>query len=311
MKKVVLNPISKNIKYYSSKNFFDEARAKNITCYFHSRNAGGLPLLMHTHEFYELNIITNGSGVHFINQSHINVNTGDVFVIKPGSTHGYNEINDLEIFHILINKLFFDKLGDTLERMDGYIALFEIEPRLRNSKISNAFLKLNKVQFQSISNSINDLLSYVDDDIYSNNAKSSIVFQMICNFCKYYHDSLHSSTHKKQVQAYTPVIIQVLEYMERNLAQKLTIDKIAETFYISKSTLIRNFTNTMGEPPINYLIKLRIKKATTLLENTNKTITTIALECGFYDASHFEHYFYKYNNISPSNYRTNIIHGQK
>lgn len=167
------------------------------------------------------------------------------------------------------------------------------------------------MQFQNIVNLINDLISYTDEDIYSHNAQSSIVFQIICNFCKYYHDSLQSSSQKKHLQAYSPMIIQVLEFMEKNIDQKLTIDLIAETFFTSKSTLIRNFTKIMGQSPINYLIELRIKKSISLLEKTNKTITTIALECGFYDASHFEHYYYKHKKISPLTFRLNYLNRNK
>ena len=43
---------------------------------------------MHEQEFFEINIISRGNGIHYINNNRINANTGDVFIIPPKISHG-------------------------------------------------------------------------------------------------------------------------------------------------------------------------------------------------------------------------------
>ena len=44
---------------------------------------------MHEQEFYEINLITKGEGMHYIDDSRIKAEVGDVFIIPPKISHGY------------------------------------------------------------------------------------------------------------------------------------------------------------------------------------------------------------------------------
>lgn len=293
---------SATVSYYDSEKFFDNKQFKRVMCYYHSSSSGWtFPIRMHEHEFYEINIIISGQGVHYINNERIVTSIGDVFVIKPNSQHGYYALNNMEIFHILLSKEFFDKFDDELNNMDGFISLFSIEPKLRSEKTNNSFLQLNKEQFNSLSLEINKLLQFDDHTNYSNNIQTAIVFQLICRFCRYYNNK--NQTNRNNTNSYTQSIIYAMEYMKKNLSNKLSIDDIAKTVFLSKSTFNRYFSLTCNMSPIQYLISLRISEAKKLLVGTEKTITFIANECGFFDTSYFEKHFIKSEGITPSAYR--------
>ena len=99
---------------------------------------------MHSHEFYEINLIINGKGNHYIEKMEVEVNTGDVFVIPPGILHGYHSENStLDVYHIIINTDFFKRYKEELEEIPGYKLMFDIEPQLRQTNSYNFFLKLN------------------------------------------------------------------------------------------------------------------------------------------------------------------------
>ncbi|TYA12362.1 helix-turn-helix transcriptional regulator [Paenibacillus faecis] len=66
----------------------------------------------------------------------------------------------------------------------------------------------------------------------------------------------------------------------------------------------RNPTRVSGITIMEYVMKKRIEKAKQLLENTNYTITRIAVIIGFSSAAHFSTTFRKRLGISPSEYRT-------
>ena len=54
---------------------------------------------------------------------------------------------------------------------------------------------------------------------------------------------------------------------------------------------------------MNYLPRVRVNAACRMLENTNHKCTAIALECGFYDHSHFSRMFRRFMGMPPQVYR--------
>lgn len=56
-------------------------------------------------------------------------------------------------------------------------------------------------------------------------------------------------------------------------------------------------------PPVEYLILTRINAARDLLETTDRTISDIAQEVGFYDHSHFVRHFKHIRGCTPNQYR--------
>ena len=59
----------------------------------------------------------------------------------------------------------------------------------------------------------------------------------------------------------------------------------------------------MGMPPMQYVNSYRIEKAQTLLKNTDRSITDIALAVGFDDASYFARIFKKQTGMTPREYK--------
>ena len=82
---------------------------------------------------------------------------------------------------------------------------------------------------------------------------------------------------------------------------ELPIEALAADIFVSKYYLIRKFKGSMGMTPHQFHIQNRIRKAQSLL-NAEQTISSIAVEMGFYDQSHFDKAFQKIVGISPSEY---------
>ena len=72
---------------------------------------------MHLHEFYEINIILNGVGCHYLENDMIRAEKGDVFVISPGVKHGYVSEGNFDIYVLLLSKRFMKKFGYDLKKL--------------------------------------------------------------------------------------------------------------------------------------------------------------------------------------------------
>lgn len=98
-------------------------------------------------------------------------------------------------------------------------------------------------------------------------------------------------------------IEKAIEYMNQNFGEKLTVRSLSKLVNMSESNFIRTFKQETQLAPIEFLIKLRIDKAKKLLRSGEKTITEIALQCGFNSTSHFSSCFVKRLGSTPSDYQ--------
>ena len=95
----------------------------------------------------------------------------------------------------------------------------------------------------------------------------------------------------------------VADFIQAHLAEHLTVERIAESANMSVSLFRRTFSTAFGMTPSRYILVTRLNAARTLLESTDKLITEIAQECGFFDQSHFTKAFLRERGITPGEYR--------
>lgn len=95
----------------------------------------------------------------------------------------------------------------------------------------------------------------------------------------------------------------IKEYLDQNYFQRITLDNLADTFYINKFYLTRIFKEQFGVSISSYLLQLRITHAKQLLRFSDLTIEKIGQECGMKDANYFSRMFKKVEGISPGEYR--------
>lgn len=105
------------------------------------------------------------------------------------------------------------------------------------------------------------------------------------------------------LQASNNIINDIILYLHTNYENKITINKITETFHLNRTTLSEQFENVTGIPIIEYLIKLRIRMACIMLKDTQLPINEIMYRTGFKDSTHFGRMFRKHTGYSPSQYR--------
>lgn len=96
-------------------------------------------------------------------------------------------------------------------------------------------------------------------------------------------------------------IDEILSYINRHLAEELTIPSLAAQFYISSSYLCKIFKDTTGTTINRYIIAKRISRAKTLLAEGH-SVTETSMLCGFRDYSNFLKAFTKIVGISPKKY---------
>ncbi|MBO9607459.1 MAG: helix-turn-helix transcriptional regulator [Paenibacillaceae bacterium] len=93
------------------------------------------------------------------------------------------------------------------------------------------------------------------------------------------------------------------DYIERHLADKQTIKRLADRAYLSPSQFQLLFRRSLGLSPMKYVQKQRFGHASKLLLGTDQSIKEIGEAVGFPDQRHFSKWFKQIGGLSPSQYR--------
>ncbi len=104
-------------------------------------------------------------------------------------------------------------------------------------------------------------------------------------------------------------IQEAINYMERNYQRELSVEELADVCKLNRSYFSKLFKDSMGCPPQEFLIRLRLAHAADLMKGTRRTIGDIAMRCGYPNQLHFSRAFKKRYGVSPREWRQqNQIH---
>jgi len=96
---------------------------------------------------------------------------------------------------------------------------------------------------------------------------------------------------------------ETIRYIERNLSNRITLDKIAEEAHISKSHFYKLFKRRTGKSLSKFVTAMRIEKAKELFQRDNLSISMAAIDVGFSDYIIFTKHFKKITGMTPAAYK--------
>ena len=110
---------------------------------------------------------------------------------------------------------------------------------------------------------------------------------------------------KIALRSHTPCINKALLYIKENLSASLSLSEIAEKIFVSKSTLTKHFQKELSMSVNEYVTRLIMAEAETLLSTTSLSIGAISEKLGFSDQLYFSRRFKEIHGSSPREYRKN------
>jgi AraC family transcriptional regulator len=98
----------------------------------------------------------------------------------------------------------------------------------------------------------------------------------------------------------------VVDFIEENLAENISLAKLAQLIQLSPYHFCRAFKQSFGVPPHRYHPRRRIDRAKALLANPNESVTSIGMAIGFSETSSFTATFRKVSGMTPTDYRRGL-----
>ncbi len=259
--------------------------------FFHIKNKENLDVPFHYHDFHKLILILGGNVKYMIEGREYDLLPFDFVLVNRFAIHKpVVEIDDT---------------GDEYDRIILYLS----QNFLDNYELLDAFTKVQEIERHvvrfpgNISAQLYDSLIRIEDDIsieneeYAGKLNTRIdVLKFLIGFNKV---CITENFGFKPEARYNRKVIELIEYINENLCKDLTIDKLADTFFMSKYYMMRIFKNETGYSIHQYISEKRVLLARSYIMS-GMPATTACLECGFKDYSSFSRAFKNQLGMLPS-----------
>lgn len=247
----------------------------------------------HSHDGHEILLLLSGStGYEFRGGRKVQLHGGEIMVIPSGTTHrGQKDVRQPStLCAIVFDPTHHSRHGLFTKRECEWLASHfgqrTPHPVLMNAGTRHLARTLHTLIRQHAAGKKADGLLA---------AQRVTVASIILETARF-HEQSSSAVH-------VSMAAQVMDHMERHLAEPVSMDALARQTRISRARLFANFKRETGMSPNDWLQRRRIKAATELLRTTSRKLEDIAVACGFTSASYFCHVFRKYTGTKPGEHR--------
>ncbi len=243
-------------------------------------------------------------------------------ILNPGNTFEPVTLTDTETginnYNRLIPHLNSHSLSDELAIVTIITEMMHniIEDKNKNIDIQDEYIPYWMTDIdQYIDNRIDTSISVVEMakffDVPLQQLETSFMYYKKKSAGEYIRErkDIFASRENNGIQIKHPKwVLDAVSYIEDNFSSKIFIQDIIDASYVSKPLFIKQFIQYTCMHPQDYLASVRLKRSLNMLQNTNKTITEIALNCGFPSASIFSKRFKEWSGQLPSEYRSRQNH---
>ena len=254
---------------------------------FHYKEPPADTVEVHHHDFYEVYFLLNGQVEYWVEGRILRPQPGDLLLINPMELHRpivKPESTTYERIVLWVNKAFLEGLTE-----DGQLSRC-FDPNLPNLIRPTAAERSNLTAW--LSNLVRESYSR---DFCSEYSAFGIFLQFMVQLNRI---ALYTKPQEEE-RAVSTLVDRVLDYIGRHINEELTLDGLAERFFVSKYHLSHTFTKEVGVSLHRYITLRRLLMARQLL-STGMSAGQVSTACGFSDYTSFYRAFKAEYGISPS-----------
>lgn len=264
--------------------------------YMHAKS-GTIPIDFHLHDGFEIYFLISGDVNYFIEKTVYPLKYGDIIITNNYEVHTPS-FQSGQIYERVVLQFKAEIPEKFSSPQFNLLNCFVNRPLGERNKISLGKNKLGELRqlFDRIENAnssnipgseILKLTSFIDLLVFIN--KEYAENELVEN---------HNNVPEKMVP--------ILEYIDSNLSNELTLELLERKFYINRFYLSRLFKKNTGVNIHDYITYKRISKAKKLLTD-GFSVTDTCIMSGFIDYSNFIRVFKKIVGMPPGQYKRNTV----
>ncbi len=250
----------------------------------------------HAHEEYELHLITDTRGKAFVGDYIGDFKAGDLFMIGPNLPH--NWVTD-QVWGepVQTRDMLVQFSHDSVEKLaQGFPEFSEILKFLQLAQSGIKFEGFNPTFARGHMEAIRDnkgperILAFIRLLVRLNEHAEKKTLSLI--------KLIQPEGGSKQAK-----IGAVVDYVVKNFEDDLSVAKAADMAGMTQITFSRNFQSVTGHGFVEFVNRVRVGQACSMLYASDDQITTICHKAGFKNVANFNRHFLKIKGVSPSHYR--------
>lgn len=231
------------------------------------------PFALHAHDYFELEIILQGSGIQRLNSHEYTLTRGSVYLLSPADFHEVIPTEPIELWNISFDETLLS--AEQLERIfsDSRGFFHQItEPELKKLHTAAGLLKEEKHNAATV----RPLMEYL--------------LLLLCR--------------ENELAELSPIRKAIL-YIETHFRESPSLAQTAAVACLSPVYFGSLFKQTTGETYLSYLNRRKVHCAKMLLENSY-TVTEACFSSGFGSLSGFLYTFKQYTGMTPEDFRKHV-----
>ena len=256
----------------------------------HKRDFNLKDVELHHHDFYEIYFLMTGDVTYLIDGKIVHVMPGDLLLIAPPQLHQVciqPEMSAYERYVLWVDPAVLRRLSTGQSDLSLGLADFGHHLRLKSHDRSRVQSLLETLHQEALA-----------QDYGADLLRQSLLTQLLVIVNRL---ATQEGSRMEEEGTTHQAVEQVMGYVNLHYSEPLTLDMLAERFYVSKYHLSREFQRQMGTSIYHYIQKKRLLIAQQLMDQ-GKRPNQVYCQCGFNDYTCFYRAFKSEYGISPREY---------
>jgi len=250
---------------------------------------------IHSHNNFELNFITSGTGRRIVGDNISGFEKGDLVLMGPDLPHCW-EVLDSEKEprpFCIVTHFSEDIMNSDFFRMP------ELEKVVDLLRQSERGLRFKVVDYSEIQRTLEGMTQLEGLEYYIEMLKVFNLLLQIGDREKLSNPIDRAAIFSKNLEK----INKVYEYVFQNIQEGIKLEEVAALMNMAPSSFCRFFKKKTDLTFMEYVKRVRVGMAAKLLAESDRQITQICYDSGYNNLANFNHYFKSIMGITPSEYR--------
>lgn len=261
---------------------------------------------LHTHEFFEMFLVTDGKALHLVNDAVQNIEQGDLVLIRPEDRHCYDFYQSFDFR--------FVNVAFSVEALSAEAGLFlpdkPLEPLIRSSlppiaRLPEEDTRAAEAEFRKL----DALMRSAAPEFARCYFRGLLAFWLCRYFVPPQYLGPRAGGKTAGKASAPPWLASAVTQMQSIENFRAGFPRLVELCRCSEEHLCREFKKYYKVTPVSFINTQRLGYSLYLLSNTKLEIIEIAEQCGFGNLSHFYHLFRDRFGVSPGRYRARQASG--
>lgn len=257
----------------------------------HKRDTYLKDVELHHHDFYEVYYLVSGDVTYTIESRICRVMPGDMLIISPRELHQVFIKPDMapyERYVLWIDPRLLDRLsGDSTALSRCF------DDASRN--YTNV-LHLRSDQRSEVRSLMESILTETESPDYGSDLMCNALLTRLMVLVN--RISVQNGGYSEEITYPSPMVAGIIDHINRHYGEPISLDSLAEQFFVSKYHLSHEFNRHIGTSVYRYIQKKRLQIARQLLAQGQKP-SKVSVKCGFCDYTGFYRAFKSEYGVSP------------